>query len=130
MTDVDYTDNLALLVNTPFRAKSLLRTRIERVGTAIVRMSVISKSDLFHKTKLDSFQTVALSVLLYGCTTWTLMKRSEKNLDESYTSCFEQILEAAPYETAAVRQLTPISQTIQEDEQDMLGTISEVRMKS
>ena len=47
---------------------------------------------------------VTVSVLLYGCTTWMLMKRKEKKIDENNTRmwCFEQILEATPDKTAAV----------------------------
>ena len=33
-----------------------------------------------------------MSILLYGCTTWTLSKRMEKNLDGNETRCCEQIL--------------------------------------
>ena len=48
-------------------------------------------------------------VLLYGCTTCTLMveeKKIDKNKDAAY--CFKQILEAAPYKTAAVWPLTSL----------------------
>ena len=34
----------------------------------------------------ESFQVVAVSVLLYGCTTWTSVKHSEKRLDGNYAS--------------------------------------------
>ena len=50
------------------------------------------------------------SLLLYGCTTWTLSKGREKKVrwelhkDAGY--CFEQILEAIPNKTAAVQPLT------------------------
>ena len=51
-----------------------------------------------------------MSILLYGCTTWTLTKRIEKKtkweLHKNAWSYFEQILEATPHETAAVLLLT------------------------
>ena len=34
--------------------------------------------------KCDFFKAVAVSILLYGCTTWTLTKYIEKKLDENY----------------------------------------------
>ena len=65
------------------------------------------------KTKF--FQAVAMSMLLYGYTTWTSMKHLEKKLDGNYSrmlhSYFEQILEAASHKTAT-EQPPPISQTI------------------
>ena len=35
--------------------------------------------------KRSFFQAVVVSILLYGCTTWTLTKRLEKKLDGNYT---------------------------------------------
>ena len=40
---------------------------------------------LISLIKENFFQVVAISVLLYGCTTWTLMKYLEKKLDGNYT---------------------------------------------
>ena len=38
------------------------------------------------------FQAVVVSILLYGCTTWTLTKRMEKKLDGYYTRMLPLIL--------------------------------------
>ena len=35
--------------------------------------------------KRSFFQAAVVSILLYGCTTWTLTKRLEKKLDSNYT---------------------------------------------
>ena len=42
--------------------------------------------------KRSFFQAAAVSILLYGCTTWTLTKRLEKNLDGNYTRILRAIL--------------------------------------
>ena len=52
-----------------------------KAWTAINRLSIIWKSDLSNKIKHNFFQTAAVSILLYGCTTWTLTKHIEKKLD-------------------------------------------------
>ena len=57
-------------------------TRLTKAWTAIDRLSIIWKSDLTDKMKRSFFQVV--SILLYGCTTWTLTKRLEKKLDGNY----------------------------------------------
>ena len=78
----------------------------ERVWTAIDRLSIRWKNDLSDKIKWDFFQALIVSILLYGCTTWTLAKRTEKKLDEKVyknaTSFFGQVPEAASQKTAAV----------------------------
>ena len=42
--------------------------------------------------KRSFFQVAVVSILLYGCTTWTLTKRLEKKLDSNYTRMLRAIL--------------------------------------
>ena len=42
--------------------------------------------------KRSFFQAAVTSILLYGCTTWTLTKRLEKKLDGNYTRMLREIL--------------------------------------
>ena len=67
-------------------------TRLTKAWTAINSLSVIWKSDLTDKMKRSFFQAVIVSILLYGCTTWTLTKRQEKKLDGNYTRMLRAIL--------------------------------------
>ena len=46
--------------------------------TAINRLLIIWKSDLSDKMKQEFFQIVAISVLLYGGTIWTLYETFEE----------------------------------------------------
>ena len=55
-------------------------TRLTKAWTAIDRLSIIWKSDLTDKMERSFFQAAVVSILLYGCTTWTLTKRLEKKL--------------------------------------------------
>ena len=59
-------------------------TRLAKAWTAINRLSIIWKSDLTDKMKSSFFQAADASILLYGCTTWTLTKRLNE-LDGNYT---------------------------------------------
>ena len=49
----------------------------------------IRKTD---KMKRNFFQAAVVSILLYGCTTWTLTKWLEKKLDGNYTRMLRAIL--------------------------------------
>ena len=57
--------------------------------------------------KRSFFQAAVVSILLYGCTTWTLTKRPEKKLDGNYTRMLQAILNKSwavtPHKTATVR---------------------------
>ena len=69
-----------------------INTRQAKAPTAINWLSVIWKSDLTYKIKCSFFQAVVMSILLYGCTTWTLTKHMEKRLDGNYTRMLWAIL--------------------------------------
>ena len=77
-------------------------TRLTKAWTAIDRLLIIWKSDLTDKMKHSFFQAVVVSILLYGCTTWTLTKRQ---LHKNVESNIEQVLAATPHKTLAVRPL-------------------------
>ena len=51
----------------------------------ISRLLIICKSEITDKIKRSFFQAAVESILLYGCTTWTLTKRIEKKFDGNCT---------------------------------------------
>ena len=67
--------------------------------------------------KCSFFQAAIMSILLYGCTTWTLTKWREKRLDSNYTRMLQAILNRSWRQHPAKRQLyghlLPITKTIQ-----------------
>ena len=67
-------------------------TRLTKAWTAIEKLLIIWKSDLTDKMKRSFFQATIVSILLYGCTTWTLTKQLEKKLDGNYTRMLRAIL--------------------------------------
>ena len=58
--------------------ETVIDTRLPKAWTAINRLLVIWKSGLTDKMKRSFFQAAVVSRLLYGCTTWTLIKRMGK----------------------------------------------------
>ena len=67
--------------------------------------------------KRSFFQAAVVSILLYGCTTWTLTKRLEKKLDGNYTRMLRAILnkprQQHPTRHQLYGHLPPITKTIQ-----------------
>ena len=169
ITNADYADDIALLVNTPAQAETLLHsleqaaagiglhvnahkmeymcnisilnssplklvdkftylgssisltetdidTWLTKAWAAIDKLSVIWKSDLTDKMKHSFFQAAVMSILLYGCTTWTLTKHIEKKLDGNYTRILPAILNKSWRQHLTKQQLyghlTPITKTI------------------
>ena len=91
-------------------------TRLTKAWTAINRLLVIWKSDLTDKMKRSFFQAAIVSILLYGCTTWTLTKRMEKKLDGNYARMLRATLNKSwrqhPTKQQLYGHLPPIKKTI------------------
>ena len=93
-------------------------TRLTKAWTAIDKPSIIWRSNLTDKIKRSFFQAAVVSILLYGCNTWTLTKRREKKPDGNYARMLRAVLnkfwKQHPTQTQTIRPLTfPITKTIQ-----------------
>ena len=85
-------DQFTYLGSTVSSTETDIDTRLAKAWVATDRLSVIWKSDLTDYMKCSLFQAAVVSILVYGCTTWTLTKRMEKKLDGNYTWMLRAIL--------------------------------------
>ena len=110
-------DKFTYLGSSAHQPKKDIDTRLTKALTAISKLSIIWKSDQTDKIKRSFFQSVFVSILLYGCTTWTLTKRLEKRLDGNYTRMVRAILNKSwrqhPTKHQRYGHLLPITKTIQ-----------------
>ena len=116
-TPLKLVDKFTYLGSSVESTEKDIQTRLTKAWTAINRLSIIWKSDLTDKMKRSFFQAVVTSILLYGCTTWTLTKRLEKKLDGNYTRMLRAILNKSwrqhPTRHQLYGHLPPITKTIQ-----------------
>ena len=129
-------DKFTYLGSSVSSNKNEINTRLSQVWTVIERLSVIWKSDLTNAIKRSFFvQSAVVSILLYGCTLWTLTNWMEKKLENSCTRMLPEILNKSWRQhlrkRAAVRSPTTHSRKSSKlDEPDMRNTGGEVRMYS
>ena len=99
-------DKFTYLSSNISSTESDVNIYLPKAWTAIHSLLIIYKSDLSNK--MGFFQAMAVSILLYWCTTWMLTKCMEKKLDGNHAKMLhaEQILEATLHKTAAVWPLT------------------------
>ena len=116
-TPLKLVDKFTYLGSSVESTEKDIETRLAKAWTAINRLSIIWKSDLTDKMKRSFFQAAVTSILLYGCTTWTLTKRLEKKLDGNYTRMLCAILNRSwrqqPTRHQLYGHLPPIMKTIQ-----------------
>ena len=116
-TPLKLVDKFTYLGSSVESTEKDIETRLTKAWTAINRLSIIWKSDLTDKMKRSFFQAAVTSILIYGCTTWTLTKRLEKKLDGNYTRMLRAILNKSwqqhPTRHQLYGHLPPITKTIQ-----------------
>ena len=116
-TPLKLVDKFTYLGSSVSSTEKDIDTRLTKAWTAINRLSIIWKSDLTDKMKRSFFQAAVASILLYGCTTWTLTKRLEKKLDCNCTRMLRAILNKSWWQHPTRHQLyghlPPITKTIQ-----------------
>ena len=116
-TSLKLVDKFTYLGSCVSSTEKDINTRLMKAWTAIDRLSIIWKSNLTDKMKRSFFQAAVVSILLYGCTTWTLTQRFEKKLDGNYTRMSRAILNKSwqqhPTRSQLYGHLPPITKTIQ-----------------
>ena len=116
-TPLKLVDKFTYLGSSVESTEKDIEMRLTKAWTAINRLSIIWKSDLTDKMKRSFVLAVVTSILLYGCTTWTLTKQPEKKLDGNYTRMLRAILNKSrrrhPTRHQLFDHLPPITKTIQ-----------------
>ena len=111
-TPLKLVDKFTYLGSSVSLTEKDIDTRLTKAWTAIDK-----PSELTDKMKRSFFQAAVVSILLYGCTTWTLTKRLEKKLDGNYTRMLRAILNKScrqhPTRYQLYGHLPPITKTIQ-----------------
>ena len=133
-TPLKLVDKFTYLGSSVSSTEKDIDTRLTKASTAIDRLSIIWKSDLTDKMKRSFFQEAVVSILLYGCTTWTLTKRLEKKLDGNYTRMLRAIVNQSwsntPQNTNYTATYLPSRKLSKLDEPDMQDTAGEAGMSS
>ena len=118
-------DKFTYLGSSVSSTKTDINTQLAKAWRALDRLSVIWKSDLTAKIKRSFSQAPVVSILVYGCTTWTLTKRMRKSLTATSQECCEQ------YWTSPGGSIyNPSWKLSKLDEPDMRDTAEEVETSS
>ena len=133
-TPLKLVDKFTYLGSSVSSTEKNIDTRLSKAWTANDWLSIIWKSDLTDKMKRSFLQAAVVSILLYGCTTWTLTKRLEKKLDSNYTRMLRAILNKSWRQHPTITNYTatcfPSRKLYQLDEPDMQDTAGEAGTSS
>ena len=58
----------------------------------MARLSRVWKSNISFHTRFKLYKSLVVSILLYGCETWTLMAETERRIQAFETKCLRKLL--------------------------------------
>ena len=90
-------ENFTYLGSTLSRSANIdaeVTNRIAKASSAFGRLkkSVWERRGISHRSKVKVYRAVVLATLLYGCETWTIYRRHEKQLHQFHLRCLRSIL--------------------------------------
>ena len=82
------------MINATGESSEEIRNRISSAWNVFLQLknSLWKRSEISPRTKLRVYEAMVLSVLLYGCETWSLKAAEASNLDVFHHKCLRYIL--------------------------------------
>lgn len=122
---------LGSTITSDCKPDSDVRRRIALAAAAFASLSKIWASPhLSRNTKIKVYETLIISVLLYGAEAWTLTKALAQKLDSFDTQCLRKIEGVRWYhritneEIRSRTETTPVSQTIYKRQVSLIGHLA------
>ena len=76
------------------RSTSEIKTRLAMATAAMAKLSRFWKSKtISFNTKMKLFKALVLSILLYGCESWTMTAETTRRIQTFETKCFRRLLD-------------------------------------
>ena len=93
LEEVDSFKYLGSTLTKDGRSTTEIKTRIGIAMAAMARLNKIWRSrDISFPTKLKLFKSLVLSILLYGCESWTMTADTTRRIQTFETKCYRRLL--------------------------------------
>ena len=93
LEEVDAFKYLGSTLTKDGRSSTEIKTRIGIATSAMTKLNKIWRSkDISFKTKLKLYKALIVSILLYGCESWTLTAETTRRVQTFETKCFRRLL--------------------------------------
>ena len=93
LEEVDAFKYLGSTLTKDGRSTTEIKTRISIATSAMARLTKIWRSrDISFHTKMKLYKALIVSILLYGCESWTMTAETTKRVQTFETKCFRRLL--------------------------------------
>ena len=92
LEEVDSFKYLGATLSKDGTSNTEVRIRIAQATSAMARLTRVWKSDISFEAKHRLYKTLVVSILLYGCETWTLLADTERRIQAFEYKCLRRLL--------------------------------------
>ena len=93
LEEVDAFKYLGSTLTKNGRSSTEIKTRIGAATSAMAKLNKIWRSkDISFPTKLKLYKALVVSILLYGCESWTMTAETSRRVQTFETKCFRRLL--------------------------------------
>lgn len=93
LKEVDTFKYLGATLTKDGRSTTEIKTRLAMATSAMAKLSKIWRSsDISFPTKIKLFRSLVISILLYGCESWTMTAETSRRIQTFETKCFRRLL--------------------------------------
>ena len=78
--------------------KTEIHIWIATATAAMARLTRVWKSNISFQTKFKLYKSLVISILLYGCETWTLLAETERRIQAFENKCLRKLLHISYWE--------------------------------
>ena len=78
--------------------KTEIHIQIAAATAVMVRLTRVWKSNISFWTKFKLYKSLVISILLYGCETWTLIAETERRIQAFENKCLRKLLHISYWE--------------------------------
>ena len=78
--------------------KTEIHIWIVAATAAMARLTRVRKSNISFQTKFKLYKSLVISILLYGCETWTLLAETERRIQAFENKCLRKLLHISYWE--------------------------------
>ena len=92
LEEVSYFKYLGATLSKDGSCSTEIRTRIATATAAMARLTRVWKSKMSFATKYHLYKSLVVSIVLYGCETWTLHAEEERRIQAFEYKCMRRLL--------------------------------------
>lgn len=92
LEEVDRFKYLGAILSKDGTCTAEIRNRIASATAALARLDRMWKSNISFPSKFKLYKALVVSILLYGCETWTILREDERRIQAFETKCLRRLL--------------------------------------